>query len=322
MRKLLLLMACSLPMLAVDGIVLNGTTRRPQAGVEINLVQPSAEGMNQLGSGKSDAEGKFRIDKAIPPGPGLIQATYQGVTYNQILTPNMPSSGVEVKVYETTKSAETAKAAEHLILIEPTAEQIKISETFVFMNESTMTFNDPARGSARFFMPPGSAEGARVVITAPGGMPITRPAEKTSDPNIYKVDYPLKPGETRIDVTYTAPAAQKFAGKIAAADASTHIVTPTAVTLTGTGIEPAGREPQTQANIYSVTAREYNVTIEGVGLLRGGEPASSAQDGEDTGAPRVEIGQARIYSRLYWILGLAFGILALGGFLIYRRGAA
>jgi len=318
-RVLLALCLGAIPALAVDGIVLNGTTRRPQAGVAINLVQPSTNGMNQLGTATSDAAGKFKVDAIIPPGPGLLQATYAGVTYNQIITPGMPTSGVEVRVFEASKTASLAKAAEHLILIEPTADQIRISETFVFLNESTTTYNDPTRGSARFFLPDGSVETARVNITAPGGMPITRPAEKTNEKNIYKADYPIKPGETRFDLTYTEPAAQKITGKLAASDFSTHIVTPGTVTLTGDGIEPAGREPQTQANVYNVTGLDYNLLIDGVGVLR---PETGAGPDEDNGQPRAEFVPARIDARKWWIVGLTFGILALGGMMLFRRGTA
>jgi hypothetical protein len=36
----------------------------------------------------------------------------------------------------------------------------------------------------------------------------------------------------------------------------------------------------------------------------------------------VEVKPSRIYSRLYWILGLTFGILGLGGVMLYRKGVA
>ena len=59
----------------------------------------------------------------------------------------------------------------------------------------------------------------------------------------------------------------------------------------------------------------------GLGALNLGQPSGNGQeDAEDDGAPKVEIAAARIYSRLSWVLGLAFGILALGGFALYRRG--
>jgi len=319
--KFALLFAVSLPLLAVDGTVLNSSIGRPQSGVEITLVQPGQNGMTELGRTTSDAQGHFNIDKQIPPGPGLLQAVYQGVTYNQIITPGMPVSGVEIKVYEATSKKGTAKSAEHLILLEPSTSEITITETFVFSNDSNTTFNDPKAGSAQFFLPPGAEEKSQVVVSAPGGMPIARPALKTSQAGIYKVDYPLKPGDTRFDVHYTVPASKTFAGKVVAGEGATHLVTPSAVTLTGDGIESAGQEPQTQAHIYNLTGLDYKVLVDGTGSLRA---ADSNQNGgeDDSGSPKIEIAQARIYGRLYWVLGLTLGVLALGGLLLYRRGTA
>lgn len=320
MKFALVLLLASLPLLAIDGVAINVTTGKPQAGVAIDLVQPSQNGMVPLGNTTTDAQGQFKIDKQIPPGPGLLQATYQGTTYNQIITPGMATTGIQVKVYDATKKAGVAKTLEHLILLEPGVDNLRISETFVLGNETNLTFNDPAKGSIQFYLPPATGGKAQVVITAPGGMPITRPPLKTATAGIYKVDYPTKPGETRMDVTYTVPATEKFAGKIVASDTATHLVTPPAVTITGDGIEPAGREPQTQANIYNLTGLDYNLLIEGIGSLRGDD--SQPAQGDDSGSPQVEIKKPRLYGQLAWVLGLALGILALGGTMLYRRGAA
>jgi len=310
---------CALPVLALDGVAVNVTTGKPQPGVAINLVQPSRSGMVPLGNVTSGARGEFKIDKEIPPGPGLIQATYQGTTYNQIITPGMPTTGIQVKVYDSTNKAGVAKMLEHLILIEPSIDNLKISETFVLGNPSNTTYNDPAKGTIQFYLPDSTGGKAQVVITAPGGMPITRPPVKTSPAGFYKIDYPAKPGETRMDVTYTVPAADTFAGKVMASETGTHLVSPPTVTLTGDGIESAGQEPQTQAHIYNLTGLDYNLLIEGIGSLRG-EPAAAA--GDDSGSPQIQVKTPRIYSQLAWVLGLALAILALGGTMLYRRGAA
>jgi len=68
-----------------------------------------------------------------------------------------------------------------------------------------------------------------------------------------------------------------------------------------------------------VTGLDYNLLIDGIGSLR--EEATPGQ-GEDGGSPPVEIKKPRLYSQLFWVLGLALGILALGGTMLYRRGAA
>ena len=230
--------------------------------------------------------------------------------------------GSKVKVYDSTKKAGIARTVEHLILLEPGADRLRISETFVLGNDSNLTYNDPAKGSIQFFLPPATDGNAQVIITAPGGMPIPRPAEKTATAGIYKVDYPVKPGETRMDVSYTLPATNKFSGKVVASDAATHLVTPGTVTVTGDGIELAGREPQTQANIYNLTGLDYNLLIDGIGSLRQDDSAGAGAQGDDGGSPQVEIKKPRIYGQLPWVLSLAFAILALGGTMLYRRGTA
>ena len=37
------------------------------------------------------------------------------------------------------------------------------------------------------------------------GMPVPAPATKSPKPNVYKIDFPVKPGETRFDLTYSFP---------------------------------------------------------------------------------------------------------------------
>lgn len=319
MRVLLgLLASASWLFASVDGVVLNATTGKPQPAVIVNLVQPGAGGMQTLASVKSDAEGKFKIDKTIPPGPALLQGLHQGATYNLMLAPGAPTIGLRLNVYDSTAKASTAKVTQHMVLIEPSAEALHISETFLCQNDTKFTYQDPSKGSLQFYLPESAGDKVQVTVNAPGGMPIQRPAEKTARRGVYKVNYPLKPGETRFDINYSLPAADKLTGRNLTAGALTRLVTPAAVTLSGDGVEPLGQEPQTQARIYNVAGSTYEVKIEGTGSLRNQEPAAAD---EDSGQPKIEQGPARIYTRVGWVLALALGILALGGTLLYRRGS-
>jgi hypothetical protein len=304
---------------AVDGTVVNATTGKPQASVIVSLLQPGSQGMQTLASVKSDAEGQFKIDKEIPPGPAILQALYQGATYNLILQAGAPTSGLHLKVYDSTAKAGIAKVSQHMVLIEPSTTAVDISETFLVENESTSTFQDPAKGSVQFYLPEAAGGNVKVSINAPGGMPIVRPAEKTTQKDVYKITYPVKPGESRFDVSYALPPGETFTSKILHGDGITRLVTPSTVTLTGDGIESLGQEPRTKAHIYNAGSADYSVTITGVGSLRGPEAEAPA---EDTGEPQLEEQNARVYSRMYWVLALVLVILGLGGVLLYRRGAA
>jgi hypothetical protein len=149
-------------------------------------------------------------------------------------------------------------------------------------------------------------------------MPIQRPAEKTPQPGIYKVTYPVKPGQTSFDINYTLPAADKFSGKNPHPGVPIDLVTPPTVTLSGDGLQALGQEPKTQARVYGFALPSYDLTIEGTGSLRSPE----ATPDEDNGSPKVEEAPARLYSQLPWVLGLTFGILFLGGAMLYRKGTA
>jgi hypothetical protein len=99
----------------------------------------------------------------------------------------------------------------------------------------------------------------------------------------------------------------------------TRLVTPPTVTLEGGDVQFLGQEPQTKAHIYSAGDAGYTVKIVGTGSLRNAEaPAAD----EDSGQPQLEEKAARVYSRMYWVLALAFAILGLGGVLLYRRSTA
>jgi hypothetical protein len=317
------LLACLTPMVAlaaVDGVVINGTTGKPAPSVIVSLVQPGASGMQTIASVKSDAEGKFKIDKEYPPGPALLQGLHGGASYPMMITPGSPTSNLKLVVFDPTTKPEAAKVAQHMVLIEPGPSALQVSETFICQNETRTTYVDTEKGSLQFYIPDASAANARVTVSAPGGMPIQRSPEKAGKPGLYKINYPIKPGETRFDLTYTEPASTTFSSRSTDPSTPTRLVTPSTVTLTGENLDSLGQEPQTQAHIYSATSQAFKVTIEGTGSLRG--PESGGAPEEDTGEPPVEVKASRIYSRLYWILGLTFGILGLGGVMLYRKGAA
>jgi len=317
--KLLVLLLTPLCFAAIDGVVMNGSTGKPAASVVVSLVQPGASGMQTIASVKSDADGKFRIDKEYPPGPALLQGLLGGASYPMMLTPGSPTSGLKLVVFDPTTKPEAAKVAQHMILLEPKTTALDVSETFICQNDTRTTYVDTARGSLQFYLPESAGGNARVTVNAPGGMPIQRAPEKAGKPGLYKINYPIKPGETRFDLTYSLPASSEFSGKKVDPATPTRLVTPASVTLSGENLDNLGQEPQTQAHIYSATGSAYSVKIEGTGSLRA--PDANAPE-EDNGEPPVEVKPSRIYSRLYWILGLTFAVLGLGGAMLYRKGAA
>jgi len=308
---------CFPALAAVDGTVINRTTNQPAAGTILQLVQPGQGGMQTLASTKTDAAGKFSFDKD-PQGPMLIQAIFSGVLYTKVVMPGSPHNGVEVDVFQATNKAGTAKVSQHFIVLQPGTSEMAVSEGILYQGDPQLTYN----GSFQFYLPPAANGKVSVTINAAGGMPIQRPAQKTSEPNVYKVDYPIKPGETRFDLNYAVPITNPmtFSSKILHAEGSSDLVIPTGVTVKGDNIELAGQEPKTQASIYRIKGNEYKVSVEGTGSLTPGADSSAGGGGDDenNGAPTIQEVKPRIYDQLYLILGIAFATLAAGSVALYR----
>jgi len=318
---LLLIFAIAPTFAAVDGVIVNGTTGKPEPNTLVMLIQPTQAGMQNLGTTKSDAEGKFSFDNNDASGPRLIQAIFQGVQYNKMVPPGMPSTGVQIPVYASTNKAGTAKETQHFIVLQPGDKEMTVSEGLLYQGAPDITFNDPVNGSVRFYVPPEVTGPIGVTVNPAGGMPIQRPALKTKDPNIYKIDYPIHPGETRFDLSYTVPTASPmiFTDKEIHPEAASNLVVPNGVTAKSDDLELAGTEPKTQASIYRIKNASFKVEVDGTGALA--EPQSQGS-GDDNGQPQVQEVKPRIYQSMYWILGMAFAILGLGSVLLARNRAA
>jgi hypothetical protein len=219
-----------------------------------------------------------------------------------------------VEVYNSSKQPGAAKVAQHMILVEPARGQLVVSESYIFRNAGKVTYDDPAGGTLKFFLPPATNGAVQVNATAPQSMPVPQAADKTSAPNVYKVGFPIKPGETRIDVNYVLPFTQPgtFEGKVLYKGGPTRLVAPSGVNVKGDGVKSLGQEPRTQATIYDVNGNDFKVEISGAGSLR------QAEASEDSGGSTIEEIPPRVYGNMKWILVLAFSILALGFALLYR----
>ncbi|HEY1947871.1 MAG TPA: hypothetical protein VGG97_12735 [Bryobacteraceae bacterium] len=321
---LLLLSSAGCLFAAIDGTVVNGTTGKPEAGVSITLVKPGQQGMQTLGTTVSDAAGHFVFEKDQPGGgPQLLQAAFKGVNYNKLMTPNIPTSNVQLEVFEATKTASVARIEQRMMLIEPNVNQISVTNTVIVQNDSKTTYNNEAEGSMRFYLPPEAKGQVRVNAQGPQGMPLPRPAERTDETGVYKVNFPVKPGETQFEATYVIPAGSPFTlrdrvlGVKGMPAGPVHLIVPAGVTLAGKDLQNAGTEQKTQATIYTVTAPEaFSADITGIGSLR--TPGADGPTADTSEAPQPVEAPPQIYHHIAWLLSLALSILAVGLIFLFR----
>lgn len=309
MNRLIFLLALPL-MAAVDGTVVNRTTGKPQADATVTIYKLGQAGMESLESVKSDAQGKFLFQATATGGPHLVQAAFEGVTYNKMITPGAPATGLEVEVFASAPTPTGVKVKQHVFILEPSNGRLQVAENIVYENSGTRSYNDPA-GSVRLYLPAESEGKARIMCEGPKSMPIERTAKLIKD-NVYAVDFAIKPGETRIQANYDMPLGTPpvWAIKLLHKEGETRLATPAGVTLKGDGIKELGREPRSQAVIYEAAGPLIKAEVEGSGTITGPEQS------DDT--PQVQEVMPRLYDQWPVVVGLAAAILALGLALLYR----
>ena len=322
MKTLLLLSASvSLAFAGVDGVVINGTTGKPQPSVMVSLVQPSAQGMQTLATVRSDAQGKFKIDKEAPAGaPVMMQAIFDKASYTEMLPPGTPTTGVQLQVYDSGKDPESGKIAQHMIVLEPAASGVQVSAR---LSCSTIRPSSPTpirrRARLQFYLPKSAGDKPQVTVTSATGD--AGAAVGFANQNAGSVQDRLSDqAGTDADRRGLRSArlrhlhGKKFGSRGADAPGDAGYGH-----ARRRGLDLLGQEPQTQAHIYNVPDREFRSEDRRHRLAaRLRRPTAE----EDAGQPQIEVEPARIYSRMYWVLGLTFGILLLGGAMLYRRGAA
>jgi hypothetical protein len=327
----LLVVSAGLAQAAINGTVINATTGKPQANATVTLYKVGGNGPESIQSVKSGADGKFTIT-ADAEGPRLVQAAFDGAVYNHMIPPGFPATDLKINVYQSSPKAGAAHVEQHMILLEPDGQNVTVSESFVFKNDGKVTFNDPANGTLRFWLPAGAQGKAEVNVLSPGSVPVRRAPQKTSEANVMKLDFPVLPGESRVDVSYAMPFTTPgdFDIKTFYKGNATKIVAPVGVTMKAEGLQNLGQEPRTKATIYGIDAAAVTLQVDGTGALSRGDASADSGGGGQTLMqilPRLYQsadptgGFATAVLSVKWILLLAFGILGLGFTLLYRKAA-
>ena len=328
MKALVILFAATGTLFAaVDGTVVNRSTGRPEPGADVSIFKLTQNGPEPLDSAKSDANGHFSINRTLEPGgPHLIEVQHSGVTYNIMVSPGRPSTGLELDVFDSSKNPGTAQVSQHILFLEPSGQQLGVTETFILSNTGKLTYDDPD-GTLRFFVPPAAVKDSlKVNATEPRGMGLEQAPTEGKRKGAYSISFPIKPGETRVDIAYTLPASDPaaFSSKVFYQGPPTRIVVPAGVTLQGDDLKLLGAEPQTKASIYETAAAALKITVHGTGSLRAAAQgaAAPADDTDDSGATLRTILPPGFEDRRLAVLALAFAALALGFVLLYRKGQA
>ena len=196
----------AIPCLAAStltGVVTNKTTNKPSAGDEVVLIRLQ-QGMQESTRTKSDAKGQFKLD--VPDdGVHLVRVTHDKANYFRPVQPGTES--VEVEVYNAAAKVEgvTGEADVLRLQTEPGGSGLTVVENFFVKNESTPPRTQFSDRPFEFYLPAGAVVQGSAAL-GPGGMPVqAAPVPLGDTPNHYAFVFPVRPGETRFQITYKVP---------------------------------------------------------------------------------------------------------------------
>jgi hypothetical protein len=274
----------------LTGVVTDRTTGKPSAGDTIAVIN-TAQGMDEIAHATSSASGRFTV--ATPDGGQvLLHITHAGAEYFKSVPPG--SASVDIDVYDSATKI-TGITGEALVLraeTDPSGKTLAITENFFLQNASAPPRTQFGGNTFDFYLPKGAVV-TESLANAPGGLPtnVTVVPIGTGTGH-YAFTFPIRPGETRLQVAYTMPYAgsQPFAVKLSLPTGDVAVMLPKTMQFQPTTpFQPINPDPNSLAFDAHQPSFEQPVqfAISGTGQLpqeSGQGPSQGpAQPGAQTG---------------------------------------
>ena len=265
-----------------------------------------AQGMQEAARTKTDAKGRFTLDVAASDsGMHLVRVTHDKANYFRPAPPGTQS--VEVEVFNAAAKVKGVSSEADVMRIQTdeTGKSLHVVENFFVKNESNPPLTQFSDRPFEFYLPDGAVvEGSAAL--APGGMPVQASPVPLGEPNHYAFIFPIRPGETRFQITYKLPysGSLKFAPRVMMTTDTVAIMMPKSMTFkAGPSASYAPVTEETTAQTYVARGVEpsqpLDFTISGTGQMPRdtGAPATAGDGGagaSDASAPAAGGGGAAI----------------------------
>jgi hypothetical protein len=320
----------------LTGTVTNGTTSKPATGDEVILINLT-NGMDVAGSTKADASGKFSFKLTGPPGPHLIRAIHQGVTYHQLAPPG--TNSVDVNVYDVATKVTGLSVTVDVLRFQTDNGTLQGVRTFAVNNNSSPAKTQMNDHNFEFYLP-ANAKIEQVEARAPNGQPITAQATPQAEKNRYAIVFPLRPGETQFQLAFTLPYSGKITIDPKPLYPSEHFVVVLPKTMQFTAANSSGfqlvKDPSQGDNVMEVArqakpGQALSFTVQGTGTIgeppeegaAGAQPEQKPAQGRDNrpgGGLGAPIDAPDALQKYRWPILFGFAVLlAVGGWVVTKR---
>jgi hypothetical protein len=331
-----LFLSTSLLAANITGKVTNGTTNKPAAGDDVVLLSLSG-GMKETARAKTDGKGEFSVDVPDEGAQHLIRVTHQRVNYFRAAPQG--TTRVEVTVYDS-----SAKKVDNLIgesrvfkVHAADGQQMRISEMYTLRNESQPPRTWMGERTFEVVLPEGATleEG---MAAGPGGMPVTSAPVPTGAGNHYAFIFPIRPGRSQLQVTYTLPykGSHDFTLSSDQSLAEFGVMLPKGIRFTPTSGDFGQDSDEAGMSVFGARSlspgqpAKFSLAGEGTapreaqaGSMGGGAPSGEASSSAPGGGLGTPIGSPDPLSGARWyILGIVVAGLMGGAVWMMRRKPA
>jgi hypothetical protein len=330
----------------IQGSVVNGTTNKPAAGDTVALIRMQ-QGMQVAGMTTTDSAGRYTLPVNDSDPIHLVRVTHQGANYFQAAQPGAKT--IDVKVYDVAQQVAGVSTEADLTWMEADGNTLQAMEIFIVKNDSSPPKTQLGPAPYPFYLPKG-AEILSAAALAPGSMPIKTSPARLQAPGGYSFTFPIRPGETRLQVAYRMPytGAFEFQPRFGASVKNFAVVLPKSMSFSAkpaTAFRSVNADPSVQTYLAkNVTpAARLTFRIEGTGQLPqqsdtgagdsaqaqrapASPEAAARQDAIDNTRPGIGLGvpigtPSPLDKYKWWILSAVVILLVVGAGFMMRQGS-
>ncbi|HXA86685.1 MAG TPA: hypothetical protein VNZ47_16490 [Candidatus Dormibacteraeota bacterium] len=308
----------------ITGTVINATTNKPSSGDEVVLLS-LANGMDEVAKTKSDSQGHYALNVPDEGAQHLVRVARQSVHYFKSAPPGTMTA--DITVYDAATQVEGLVTDARVFHLQASGGSMDVQELYILNNQSQPPRTKIGNQTFAVTLPDG-AEMGEASLTGPSGMPLAVAAVPSGAKNRYAYDFPIRPGQTRFEVTYKVPyrGSHEFSLKPEAPLSELGVLLPKSMKFNGVSggfaqdVDEAGLAVFFAKNLPA--NQEVKFAVSGEGLIPADVP------GANPGQPSAESGGTPIPSssggprEAFWFIGGAIVIVIGGAFVMWRRRVA
>jgi hypothetical protein len=205
MLSVLALLACfstvALGANYITGSVRNQSRSEPAAGDEVILLRLDT-GLQEEARANTDAQGAFTLNVQHPDKPYLVRVFHQGVSYDQQAS---AGQALSIQVFDATTQVQGITGTIEILRTGTVGDWLHVSDMVEIKNESSPPLTQAGERTFEMYLP-ANAKIDSVLAAGPGKLgAIISAARVPSEPGVYAVNFPLRPGATKFAFNYDLP---------------------------------------------------------------------------------------------------------------------